>query len=318
MNGNLKTQSEFYGDDQIYSGAGGSSTNMYVVEDVYDFLAVTGDSTYYELVSDIDFNDHDTYSRGVSGFLIGSMRGAGPYLFGNGHKIRNLLIKNISDGSCVFCVQRIQDVVFENMILMDVVYAYMFAQVYGSECTLDNVHIGCYVFNSDTYALFNEFSSSVPLKFSRCSFNLSGRSKSGFCAGGSFEGCHINTDLLIVDESSYNSAITFRSGTSFVESYFTGRIRFLGGLSGSPETVYAIKGGTIEHSYFAVSIPSVPSGSSTLCGCAEMTVSEVSFIDKNLIPNMEEVAVDNLYYLTTEQATDPDYLISIGFPVVPI
>lgn len=35
-NGNMKTQSQYYGDSK-YTGYAGSSTNMYVIEDIYDF-----------------------------------------------------------------------------------------------------------------------------------------------------------------------------------------------------------------------------------------------------------------------------------------
>lgn len=314
MNGVLKSQAEYYNDSVTYTGNAGSTTNMYVIEDVYDLCAAKIQSSYYELVNDIDFNDHDTYKYGVDSLIFGNTKSSYVcYLYGNNHKIRNLIIKNSSALAIFGGI--ISDIIFENLIVIDSTGGHLFYNYYSN--TIKNVRIGGYLFNSASSVILSGNNTS----FADCSFNLKGLTTDGINLYGSglnaisrtYTRCHINCDITTTyaDCMYLNFAI-------LQDSYITGVIKQIGDLlyDDTNKTNRYIFAGTLQNSYVAVK---------ATCETEEftgyivsLTANAVSFMDKKLVPIVEETAIDNWFYLTTEQATDPEYLLSINFPVVSV
>lgn len=310
-NGVLITQAEFYEDSEKYTGNAGSATNMYVIRDVYDLCAAKIQSSHYELVDDIDFNDHDTYRYGVSNRVFGVSGSYTCVLHGNNHKIRNLIIKNSAEDRGIIAGD-IFDVIFENLIVINSTSAHLFYN-YNSK-TIENVKIGCYLFNSASSVILSGNSTS----FSDCSFNLKGLTTDGVNMYGYFSDqhiytrCHINCDITTTSDDCMNLHYA-----QLHDSYITGKIKQTGSVFSNSDTgtnryLYS---GVLQNSYVAVEATCETEGFVGYT-VSNITASAVSFMDKDLTPITEESAFANFYYLTTEQATDPEYLLSINFPVV--
>lgn len=314
-NGVLKSQAEYYDDSDKYTGSAGSKTNKYVIEDVFDFCCTINSVCYFEMVNDIDFNDHPDYRYGVNKTIFGgSNLNMYYYLDGNNHKIRNLVIKNST--AEIFHIAEICNVSFENLIFMGTTSGLLFTQNYGnsgiaSTCTAANVQIGCYMFDSASSVLFNSTIKKVVWK--NCSFNIRGKTTDGCNVSGYnnstiYSNCHIHVDI----ETNNIGCINAKS-IIFDSSYITGKIKT---SYGSGALVLGGSGFTLKNSYFAVEMSNaddLPLGIST-----SFTVASTSFIDKDLIQNFSISDINNFYYLTTDQAKDRDYLLSINFPVIPL
>lgn len=310
-NGVLITQAEFYEDSEKYTGDAGSATNMYVIQDVYDLCAAKIQSSHYELVDDIDFNDHDTYRYGVSNRVFGVSSSYTCVLHGNNHKIRNLIIKNSVETRGIIAGD-IFDVIFENLIVINSTSAHLFYNNFNY--TIKNVRIGCYLFNSASSVIL----SGDNISFSDCSFNLKGLTTDGINLYGGYNShtytrCHINCDITTT-----HSTCMHLNFVVLQDSYITGIIKQTGDAlcETTTNTNLYMYGGTFINSYVAVNATCETEGFTGYT--VNATANMVSFMDKNLVPLAEEAAIDNWFYLTTEQATDPEYLLSINFPVVPI
>lgn len=283
MNGVLKSQAEYYGDSTNYTGAAGSSTNKWVIEDVFDLVAASGSEKYYELVNDIDFNDHPTYKFGIENSIGSYMR-----LYGNNHKIRNVLIKNTD----AFDVYVVKDLILENVIIFSSEYGLFSIRDNGS--LLKNVRVGAYFSETSLTKIFN---ASRTVSCEACTFNYKGVVNSlGFSSYATYKNCHINLDIKNI-----NTAVTTMNLRTLTDSYVTGKIVNTGGD-------LTLSGTLNGNSYFAVNYTGAGVFSSSLTG------NSMSFVDKDLIQNAGELTdTSNIKYLTTAQATDPEYLSSIGF-----
>lgn len=320
-NGILKSQAEYYQDDVTYTGNPGTTTNKYVIEDVFDLCttSTSGGSSnpYFEMVADVDFNDHPDYKFGVNKIIFGGGQNGYFYLEGNGHRIRNLVIKNST--ATIFNVDSISNVRFENLVLIGTTSGALCRRLSGnvgveSVCDATSVSIGCYIFDSASTVIFDNNTKKV--MWNNCSFNIKGKTTDGCnLDGGSgshtttYTNCHINIDIT----TSSATCISTKN-MIFDNSYITGIIK-----TTDESNVFGFNGNgsTLKNSYFAVSI--IADDAIDVQVNPWAIVSSVSFVDVDLLPDkFVEHGIDNLYYLTTEQATDPDYLLSIGFPVVSV
>lgn len=286
MNGTMKSQAEYYGDSTKYTGSAGSITNKWVIEDVFDLVKANGFEEYYELVNDIDFNDHPTYKFEITNQIGSYMR-----LYGNNHKIRNILIKNKN----AFDVYTVRDLIFENVIIFSSNYGLFEIRDNGS--LLKNVRVGVYF---TRVPLTNVISGIRSVSCESCTFNYCGIVNSlNFFNLATYKNCHINLDIKNTDTS-----VTTMDLSTLIDSYITGKIVNAGGnltLSGTLD----------GNSYFAVNYTGGGVFNSSLTG------EGISFVDKDLIQNAGELTdTSNIKYLTTTQATDPEYLSSIGFVVI--
>lgn len=320
-NGVLKSQAEYYQDSTTYTGDPGTSTNKYVIEDVYDLCSSElGASVHAELVADIDFNSHDTYKLGVSSTVIGKsgQNTSMASLDGRGHKIRNLVLKNLT--TYAVSAYKVSNIVFENLVFMGTTSGKLFTNNSGnfnvsSKCAVDNVGIGCYMYDSSAAALFCCEGYKIAT-WANCSFNVNGKTTDGcnvryasYDSSQKLDMCHINLDIQTVG----GTCIDLGSYCSIKSSYFTGKIHQIGDA-----VSYFVDGGKFNNSYIAVSATNeVPDFSGYNMNFQE--VSAASFVDTDLISVSEgQSPPTNMYYLTTSQAKDPDYLSSIGFPVVSV
>ena len=287
MNGTMKSQAEYYGDSTKYTGAAGSSTNKWVIEDVFDLVAASGSEKYYELVNDIDFNDHPTYKFGITSSIGSYMR-----LYGNNHKIRNILIKN----SNVFDVYSVRDLIFENVVIFSSEYGLFSIRESGS--LLRNVRIGVYFSGASLTKIFN---GSRTASCEGCTFNYKGTVNSlDFSDYATYKNCHINLDI-----KNTNTIVTTMNLRTLTDSYVTGKIVNTDGGN------FNLSGTLNGNSYFAVNYASTGVLNSSLNG------NSISFVDKDLIQNPGQLTdTSNIKYLTTAQATDPEYLSSIGFVTI--
>lgn len=312
-NGVLITQAEFYEDSEKYTGDAGSATNMYVIQDVYDLCAATIQSCHYELVDNIDFNDHDTYRYGVSNLIFGVTGSYICSLHGNNYKIRNLIIKNSSESRGIFS-GTISDVIFENLVVINSTTAHLFYS-FRAGMIVSNVRIGGYLFNSASSVVLY----GANINFTDCSFNLKGLTTDGIygnttgaASSRTFTRCHINCDITTTSTECINFDYC-----DVYDSYITGRIKQIGtGFANGTRNKF-IGNGSYYNSYFAVEATCDTDGF-TGYDTPYLIAGTVCFMDKDLVPDIETGVVSNFYYLTEEQAKDPEYLLSINFPVVPI
>lgn len=336
MNGIIRSQAEYYGDSEKYTDDAGTSTNKWVIEDVFDFVAsnTCPEEQYFEMVNDIDFNDHPTYRFGIEESIFGASDGSNqtsgsttyfvraPHMLleGNGHKIRNVILKT---KGFLISAYTIQNIVFENLILMNTtdnsISSVFLLGVYGAAPTINNLKIGCYLFDSKLDPLFGRGSESCT--FNNCTINIKGKVYAGtFDIGQNKTGrklnkCHINLDLKALN---YNSTLG-KFYYEMIDSYITGKI--IQDISGHDTTERELTfPNLMQNSFIAVNVD-FPNGGTLKIGHSGYSVINItggSFIDKDLLPEITtNTTTENLYLLTTEQATDPEYLLSIGFPVVP-
>ena len=305
-NGILKDEATYYENSEKYSGDSGSSTNMWVIEDTYDFITVAESQdagrTYMRLVNDIDFNEHDIYKKGFDNKIFKPITYY--YLYGDGHKIKNIVATNCSD--YVFPFSYIENVDFVNLVSINCNGLFII-KVVGET---NNCNFG--VFFSDGRFYFDSGT------FNDCTFNIKGKIRDGNCIIGqnvSFNRCHFNFDINSrIKTNDQSRGFFYGSGESnpsnFTNCYFTGRVKDSGTLSPYWSGEY----NTMINCYFAfeyIGIRDFSTGKATCRTC---------FVDKELFEknNSTWTNQNGIIALTTAQAQDPEYLNSIGFAVVPI
>lgn len=310
-NGNLKDEATYYGDSEKYTGDSGSNTNMWVIEDVYDFVSVlnpadiTDTNIYMRLAKDIDFNDHSTYKKGISSAIYSSNKF---YLYGNKYKIRNIVAINATTGILKF--QYIENVDFVNLVAIGC-NVFPITMVNASECDF-----GVFV-SSSLLAI-------TATNIVDCTFNIKGKTKEinsliKTSKNITFQSCHFNFDI----SGSFSSSRFIFHGYDeytnisayYTNCYFTGKVKNTGA-----SLVGFSTNNSFTNCYFALEW----TGGGLLKTTNVSTRSSLSvcFADKDLFTkNGSEwttYAISGLSTLTTAQAQDADYLNSIGFAVVPI
>ena len=307
-NGILKDEATYFGDSEKYTGDSGSNTNMWVIEDTYDFIAVmemTDASSYMRLVNDIDFNEHDIYKKGFDNknFTLTTK----PYLYGDGHKIKNMVAINCS--GYVFPFTYVENVDFVNLVSINCNQHFI---INGSA---NNCNFGIF-FSNGALAL-------ASATYNDCTFNMKGKVTNKnfiYCQKTNFNRCHFNFDISSCirtgNASGTDSGFIYGSTTSqyensFVNCYFTGKLKD----SSAYAYILASNNTTLLNCYFAFEYTGnerISAGSATYSTC---------FIDKELFEKNGSTwssTASGLSAITTAQAQDTDYLNSIGFAVVPI
>lgn len=298
--GILKDEATYY-EDSKYTGDSGSETNMYVIEDCYDFIAVmemTDAAHYMRLVNDIDFNEHDVYKKGFNNKQFTPT--SNPYLYGDGHKIKNIVAVNCSD--YVFPFSDIENVDFVNLVSINCSSSFII-KVTGN---VNNCNFG--IFFSNGRFSFDSGN------YNDCTFNIKGKlATQNFivCTNVKFERCHFNFDVntLLRQNSAGNGGFIYSvKSHSFINCYFTGKLKD----SSTTAPAFSSSYTTLTNCYFAFEY-------SGLDLWGNQATTSVCFIDKELYEkNGTTYDLNKITALTTAQAQDYEYLNSIGFPVVPI
>lgn len=284
----------------------GTQIDPYLVEDVYDFLAIDSmyHNPYYKLVNDIDFNNHETYKYGISTTLFSGET----YVDGDGHEVRNMILTG-TDSKII--AKEIMNVSFANIILNGIQGGN--AQIKAS--TFKNCQFGYFSGNSSLACIFSLSSTGT---FNDCTFNISGSTYNNtmWCT---FNRCHIHFNNFIIKSSSIAALFMHNESASsakviFNNTYMTGKINAL--CSNLQAIFYGYGNMTFNNSYFACDLTTDKTTLVTVISTASMT--STCFIDNTLAHN--KIKTDNTYgwyVLTTEQCKDNAYLQSIGFQAFP-
>lgn len=295
-NGTLKDEATYFNDAEKYVGDSGSETNMWVVEDSYDFIEVANlynsDTVYIRLVSDIDFNEHETYKRGFINKSFESETSRN--LYGDGHKIKNIV--SISNYNSVFTFNHIEDCDFVNMVLIST-YSFPISILDESEASVEGCNFGVYLSDSD----FSPYAD-----FTDCTFNVKGilRDNAKIYLAKAINQCHFNFDVKMNAEHIFYTP----SGVYyFTNSHVTGKIE----NSYDDSNVWLDSNLAPQNSYFAFELI-LPNNNPYLI------FNGTGFVDEELLGQEIYSATDGFYTLTTAQAKDADYLNSIGFPVISV
>ena len=224
----------------------GTQIDPYLVEDVYDFLAIDSayHNPYYKLVNDIDFNDHETYKYGISTTLFSGET----YVDGDGHEIRNMILTG-TDSKII--AKEIRNVSFSNIIL-NTIQKGAVGQIKAS--TFNNCRFGYYSSNSNLACIFSIGFGT----FNDCTFNIAGSTYIHTMMNCTFNRCHIHFNnfihtsnasfIISCDENVSSSKVVFNN------TYITGEIDVKNG----PYTNYIFYGETskvtLNNSYVACKI----------------------------------------------------------------
>ena len=281
----------------------GTQIDPYLVEDVYDFLAIDSQyhNPYYKLVNDIDFNDHETYKYGISTTLFSG----GTYIDGDGHEIRNMILTG-TDSKII--AKEIRNVSFSNIIL-NTIQKGAVGQIKAS--TFNNCRFGYYSSNSNLACIFSIGFGT----FNDCTFNIAGSTYIHTMMNCTFNRCHIHFNnfihksnasfIISCDENVSSSKVVFNN------TYITGEIDVKNG----PYTNYIFYGETskvtLNNSYVACKITTNYDYIRIMSNTANMT--STCFADKTLISKVKTDNIYGWYLLTTEQCKNNAYLQSIGF-----
>ena len=281
----------------------GIETDPYLIEDCYDFLAMNdtttyGNGNYFKLVSDIDFNDHETYRFGFNNEMIINRTAI---LDGNNKSIRNLILKNYSSTRSWIVFGNsglIKNCDMVNVIFINCVSSYGFIQN-----NIQNCNMGISLHNSNTFSVFKGFQKTD------CTYNIKGylTNETNVQFDCQMERVHINLDLKIVASKSNG---LFYHSSSFKDSYITGRVENVG--SNVPYSFFSQF--AMNNSYIAVDYIDP---NTTELTATDSNITTVSFIDTDLLNGITlTTETDKLYLLTTEQCKDAAYLQEIGFLAV--
>ena len=281
----------------------GTQIDPYLVEDVYDFLAIDSayHNPYYKLVNDIDFNDHETYKYGISTTLFSGET----YVDGDGHEVRNMIL---SGTSSKITAKEFKNISFSNIIL-NTIQKGAVGQIKAS--TFNNCRFGYYSSNSNLACIFSIGFGA----FNDCTFNIAGSTYIHTMMNCTFNRCHIHFNnfihtsnasfIISCDENVSSSKVVFNN------TYITGEIDVKNG----PYTNYIFYGETskvtLNNSYVACKITTNYDYIRIMSNTANMT--STCFADKTLISKVKTDNTYRWYLLTTEQCKNNAYLQSIGF-----
>ena len=286
----------------IMTGSG-TQIDPYLVEDVYDFLAIdsTYHNPYYKLVNDIDFNDHETYKYGISTTLFNGTT----YVDGDGHEVRNMIL---SGASSKITANEFRNISFSNIIL-NTIQSGAAGQIKAS--TFNNCRFGYYSSNSNLACIFSIGFGT----FNDCTFNIGGSTYIHTMMNCTFNRCHIHfnnfihtsnaSSIISCDENVSSSKVVFNN------TYITGEIDVKRGSYTTNIFYGDTSKVTLNNSYFACKITTNYDYIYIMSNTAKMT--STCFADKTLITKVKTDYTYGWYLLTTEQCKNNAYLQSIGF-----
>lgn len=294
--------------DKKYYGQAGTETNPYGIEDVFDFCAIKNDAdkgvTYYQLVNNIDFNDHPTYKNGIT--ITGVINANSSILDGNGKSIRNIVYYT-STGSTnsVFVLKKIHNCNFENLVnACGNSSLVLFSSEFIERCSF-------YILNQNGY-----FYSLFLTSFIDCTLNIAGVMIGSFDLNRiNLTRCHINFDNATSGAFNVGSSSNIIGNALILDHvYFTGKLNI---TSNQQSGLNLARSGTFKNVYYSVNTSwGYSSGYTPYFQL--YPASAISFCNKDLLnQGVAQVnAASNFHALTDEQCKDTTYLASIGFPVI--
>lgn len=293
-----------------FGGGSGTVDDPYLVEDVYDFCAIS--AQYYKLVKDIDFNNHDTYKNGFNALVCRS----GAYLDGNGKKVRNIVV---TSGTSNIMSLNAHDVDFENIFVID-------SKGSGSNAVFNGTYTNCRMYirlinSSVNYAIKGIYD--------KCAITITGDAIDYLVLPTLSESHMHLKNLTLVSGLTNSSGIMFGSFISIVnmkKSYITGDITTRGTWSGSlynnEYTIYPLSytgAYKVDLSYFAFKVNIVGKEKLGDSVCSNnISCLNGSFFDYELMGYENKPNGKGLVALTTAESKDVDVLNANGFLCVKV
>lgn len=321
--GEIVLNFENYGTITYTDAIAGTETNPYAItspEDLVSLFSTSESSNYIHLTKDIDFNNSENYKAGVV------IRGDSSYYFFNGlnYTIRNLTLIPPDVGyqtrTIAYFGGNTSNLVLENLIcwfqnLINESTLTLFKQ----SCNVINVRIGTYLINSSTCFLF--YARNYSTNFTDCTFNIRGVINKIFVAiKCNFNRCHINLNLILKDDE--NTGYLLNTINSiFSNSYITGKLSFdyLINSIGSQDN----SNGQWNGSYTCLKLITEQILENVQCSNNTGNIYSFSvFLDEEdndiVFNDFDPQSISYLKLISYSNATDLNFLLSNGFPVVEV
>lgn len=351
--GTMVSCAEYYQDTTTYTGNAGSATNPYAVEDCYDFCAITSASAerYYNFVKDIDFNQHDTYKYGINDVTIIHESGTSAgqlHINGKGFDLRNVICMGYSTNNFIQATYghvEISNVNFVNFVQVNCKSGSASSGLFskGGLTTIKDCNFSIFLSNSNiTFLCYQTIMVNCTLNisgthsyYSNAGFHVMMLGAKGTTSGQSGcykQNCFFNFENLVIQFPNSSSSIDVNiiagvgnSGStdryaSLINCYFRGAITILSTLASSDNIYLFSHSVHVTNCYYVVDTTftnTIQQGESLKI--AEHNNYATSFVATSIIKGFAIITSGyNYKLLTDEQCKDPEYLQSIGFPVINI
>ena len=339
-NGTTVAASIYYSDNTTYTGSGGSKTNPYCIEDLYDLIKNPRINTkptsealyyYYIVVNDIDMNDYDDYKYsppiGISLYFT-------KIDFKN-HELRNITIynsgiptKNIFNVMGHSTSTSIYNLKLTNFISYSSSVTLFAISIKVSSCKFYFYNCDFSIYTDTTLAGIgpigsilgvNNYNYTEYVYCYNCIFNIKGNLLSDTNGGCIIDDeslymyyCHIHL-YIIKNLFSLISEI----GT-FTSSYITGDI--YGSTCNNNSLIYSLTLDKLINSYVNVNFHNTnPNNPTPIYGCyggSGNSCGSAFFINKSKLEGFTaSPGITNYYELTDEECKDVNKLQEIGFLV---
>lgn len=303
----------------------GTEERPYLIEDVYDFLALEEkngteeDIKYAKLVNNIDYNDHDKFRNGLRSTDFPNVYGDKKYvcecnyivLDGNNKEIRNMVFIswyfgqfNNAENKNYLRFYEIKNCIFTNIVFSLCSHNEAYTPNWLSAHKIQNCNISCYNIKSPISPI-------MPNGMYESTINIKGKSvdKTNL-ANKKFTKSRINFDNYFIT----NETTDFLTSYDLDRSYITGKITILSTNGATlPPTRSIFKNSTFINSFIALNVIFKLKDNDTDYSISP-TCKTVCFYDSTLAK--PKSASSNLIGLPTEQCKSIEKLQDIGFLVI--
>ena len=312
----------------------GTKTSPYEVTTVAEFYEAVADNKakcpYVKLMNDIDFNDYDYWN--LKSTEIDFME-----FDGQNHVIKNIFFKDIDK---LFFISTSTNV---SRTLKNTIFEVIKFDSINSSCFIDfmSFSVENFIVNCEFRAkMFSYKPSAYPLikvgnnwRILNCVFNIdyydggySNNSIIQVAPNNSYnpymDNCEVNINLYIYKSTTNNTPIQIFNGGSNYIGYFRNIALFINtycSSSTSTRPVYIFNNGNASN----ISVVLQNKGELNLNRFYFLTnnshnyLEGINIYDKDVLGTTKQsTSNSNLMALTTEQMKDPEYLNSIGFPII--
>ena len=310
----------------------GTQADPYQVTTVAEFYEAVADNKakcpYVKLMNDIDFNDYDYWN--LKKTEINFME-----FDGQNHVIKNIFFKDID----LFYISTSTNV---SRTLKNTIFEVIKFDSITSSCFIDfmSFSVENFIVNCEFRAkMFSYKASSHPLirvgnnwRILNCVFNIDyydgGYANTSIIqvAGNNsynpyMDNCEVNINVYIHKNTTTSAGIQiFQGGTNYV-GYFRNIALFINTYCSSSTSfrpIYIFQGGKISN----ISVVLQNKGELDLSKFYFLSsnynyLEGINIYDKDVLgTTIQSTTNSNLMALTTEQMKDPEYLNSIGFPII--
>ena len=296
----------------------GTETDPYIIEDVYDFCAITSgaDDTYYKLEENVDFNYHDTYRFGISKTIVNA-----PHAIVNlnNHYVANVVLESETNSGVVFTFKSISNGKIINHYVSDNKVG---SSIY--ECEFSNVAVFVYLQEANFRGGF--ISLATTNKFTGSTIAIAGLVSTSLRLdlGSDMEYCHVHfSDLIVSDTRISNYQYSPITLNNFTKVYFTGKITStLTNATSQPGICVMGNSSSIVKNCIWLAdfyIPDLNQTARLLGSAHASSLSSVVNKDKiHVILHSEPIKTNYTKWLTDDECRRASSISAAGVPVVNI